>query len=219
MLQYECLATLWHIGDLRPRCGVVCARSPAVGGVRVAGESGKVPCDIHGDFPCRVCHNCQSGGLQSSSGIGSSSHGSMTSWPRSKMPDTATDSSTGGPVLGAMIDRKSLFQCRERAPDKSTVKRWFRSFKINEPIDRTSLFERRRRASRAHVLGKCARNSAAFWRMTVFRFYARPLWSRDRFALAIPSHRRCGSAFMHTLITSRPRTHATINRATACCAG
>ncbi len=26
----------------------------------------------------------------------------MTSWPRSNMPDTATDSSTGGPVLGAM---------------------------------------------------------------------------------------------------------------------
>ena len=102
VLQYECLATLWHISDLRPRCGVVSARSPAVGGGRVAGESGKVPCDIHGDFSCRVCHTCQSGGLQSSSGIGSSSHGSMTSWPRSKMPDTATDSSTGGPVLGAM---------------------------------------------------------------------------------------------------------------------
>jgi len=47
------------------------------------------------DFSNRVCHTCQSGGSQSSSGIGSSSHGSMTSWPRSKMPDTATDSSTG----------------------------------------------------------------------------------------------------------------------------
>ena len=91
---------------------------------------------------------------------------------------------------------------------------------VDKPfLDRNSLFQCRRRVSRAHVLGKCARNSAAFWRMTVFRFYARPLWSRDRFALASPSHRRCGSAFMHTLITSRPRTHATINRATACCAG
>ena len=58
VLQYECLATLWHISDLRPRCGVVSARSPAVGGGRVAGESGKVPCDSHGDFLCRVCHTC-----------------------------------------------------------------------------------------------------------------------------------------------------------------
>ena len=44
-------------------------------------------------------------------------------------------------------------------------------------------------------------------------------WSRDRFALASPSHRRCGSAFTRTLITSRPRIRATINRATACCVG
>ncbi len=82
--------------------------------------------------------------------------------------------------------------------------------------------------SRASVrridLSNCARNSAAFRRMTIFRFYARPLWSRDCFALASPtllnkSHRRCGSAFTRTLITSQPRTHATINRATACCAG
>ena len=28
------MATSWHIGDLRPRCGVVSARSPAVGGGR-----------------------------------------------------------------------------------------------------------------------------------------------------------------------------------------
>ena len=43
-------------------------------------------------------------------------------------------------------------------------------------------------------------------------------WSRDRFALASQSHRRCGNAFTRTLITSWPRIHATINRATACCA-
>jgi len=40
-------------------------------------------------------------------------------------------------------------------------------------IDRTSLFACRRRISRAHGLGKCARNSAAFRRVTSFRFYAR----------------------------------------------
>ena len=34
----------------RRRRGAVSARSPAVGGGRVAGESGKVLCDIHGDF-------------------------------------------------------------------------------------------------------------------------------------------------------------------------
>ena len=61
----KCLATLWHIGDLRPRCGVVSSDFPALGGVRVAGESGKVPSDSNGDFSCRVCHTCQSGGLQS----------------------------------------------------------------------------------------------------------------------------------------------------------
>ncbi len=49
-------------------------------------------------------------------------------------------------------------------------------------------------------------------------FLRSPPWSRDRFALASPSHRRCGSAFTRTLIASWPRTHATINRATACCA-
>ena len=39
---------------------------------------------------------------QSSSGIGSSSNGSMTSWPRSMIPAIATtiDSPAGGPVLG-----------------------------------------------------------------------------------------------------------------------
>ena len=41
-------------------------------------------------------------------------------------------------------------------------------------IDRTSLFQCRRRVSRAHGRGKCARNSATLWRMTSFRFYARP---------------------------------------------
>ncbi len=39
VLQYECLATLWHIGDLRPRCGVVSSDFPALGGVLMAGKS------------------------------------------------------------------------------------------------------------------------------------------------------------------------------------
>ena len=90
---------------------------PCLSGVGVNGNSATIPCDIHGDFEifeifqiaCVTTAAVRSNALrirnqspQSSSGIGSPSHGSMTSWPRSKMPDTATDFSTGGPVLGAM---------------------------------------------------------------------------------------------------------------------
>ena len=41
------------VGTLRSRRGEVSAHSPALGGGRVAGNSRKVPGDIHGDFSCR----------------------------------------------------------------------------------------------------------------------------------------------------------------------
>ncbi len=38
MLICECLATLCHLGDLRPRGRAACARSPkSIGGVRIGG--------------------------------------------------------------------------------------------------------------------------------------------------------------------------------------
>ena len=56
-----CNTNVWrHCDSLATRLlrGVVSSDFPALGGVRVAGESGKVPCDSHGDFLCRVCHTC-----------------------------------------------------------------------------------------------------------------------------------------------------------------
>ena len=47
-------------------------------------------------IPLRICNQIP----QSYSGIGSSIHGSMTSWLRSKLADAATDSATRGRVLG-----------------------------------------------------------------------------------------------------------------------
>ena len=52
------LATMWRIGNLRTRGRSSFRQLHRLGGVRVAGESGKVPCDSHGDFLCRVCHTC-----------------------------------------------------------------------------------------------------------------------------------------------------------------
>ncbi len=56
-----CNTNVWrHCDSLATRLlrGVVSSDFPALGGVRVAGESGKVPCDSHGDFSCRVFHTC-----------------------------------------------------------------------------------------------------------------------------------------------------------------
>jgi len=56
-----CNTNVWrHCGSLATHLlrEVVSCDFPALGGVRVAGESGKVLCDSHGDFSCRVCHTC-----------------------------------------------------------------------------------------------------------------------------------------------------------------
>ena len=54
----DSLATRLLRGVVSSDVAVVSSDFPALGGVRVAGESGKVPCDSHGDFLCRVCHTC-----------------------------------------------------------------------------------------------------------------------------------------------------------------
>ena len=54
----DSLGTRLLRGVVSSDVAVVSSDFPALGGVRVAGESGKVPCDSHGDFLCRVCHTC-----------------------------------------------------------------------------------------------------------------------------------------------------------------
>ena len=93
---------------------------------------------------------------------------------------------------------------------------------------RTHFCSERSRARRSRAVGQrrgaaeCladARGGLPGWSLRASRDVSAVVGERLGFALASPSHPRCGSAFTRTLITLQPRTHATINRATACCAG
>ena len=88
------------IGDARLRCGSFPPNSTLRGCLR----GGKISCDSHTIFQIAFVTPARAVDCIHSPASDPQAIGSMTSWPRSKMPDTptATDSPAGGPVLGAM---------------------------------------------------------------------------------------------------------------------
>ncbi len=97
----KCLAALWRIGDFCPICGSISSNSTTSAVFAGRENFMRQPRRLSN----RVYHTCFSAvdrtrinnqSPQSSSGIGSSRHSSMTSWPH------AIVSVAGGPVLGAM---------------------------------------------------------------------------------------------------------------------